>query len=148
MRFIRLLSIVFLGSLVLIGCTSFTNDAQSIQSLCGNSDLNFERHSPESLLGAGYKAIQVNRYDCAEKLLLQAQTVSSKNPYVPLNLGVVYQRTGRLDKARAAYAEAIELDSSARGDQVEVAVASTKKAVIDRRMSAGEVARYNLTLMP
>jgi general secretion pathway protein D len=37
--------------------------------------------------------------------------VNPENPYALLNLGVVYQNTGRVDKAKLMYQKVIDMDS-------------------------------------
>ena len=46
-------------------------------------------------------------YEQAEATLEVAQSINPDNPYVLLNLGVVYQNTGRVEKAREMYVRII-----------------------------------------
>ena len=49
-------------------------------------------------------------YEQAEATLEVARSINPDNPYVLLNLGVVYQNTGRIDKAREMYVRIILLN--------------------------------------
>lgn len=49
-------------------------------------------------------------YEQAEATLEVAQSINPDNPYVLLNLGVVYQNMGRSDKAREMYVRIILLN--------------------------------------
>jgi tetratricopeptide (TPR) repeat protein len=52
------------------------------------------------LLGMAFNAIRVKDYGSAEKLLLRALRIEPRNPYVLLNLGVVFYQTDRPKLAR------------------------------------------------
>lgn len=149
----RLLKIALLATCTfliaaLVGCVAIQTDEQTVQTLCANDSLKLGDYSQRSLLGAGYKALEAERFDCAERLLSQARIMDSKDPYVQLNLGVVYQRTGRQEQARAAYMETIKLDSLGDGGQSEVAIVATQEEAIGRKMHPSEIARHNLNLLP
>jgi Flp pilus assembly protein TadD len=132
----------------LVGCALPMTDAQAVKALCDSPALKLDSYSQRSLLGAGYKAMESSQLECAERLLRLAQTMDPKDPYAPLNLGVVYQRTGRHEMARAAYAQVMRLAPAEISSQIEPAVAATQKLVLDRQMSLGEMARHNLALLP
>ena len=53
-------------------------------------------------------------YAAAERTLNDAYRINPENPYVLLNQGVVYQRTGRTDLARQKYNEAIRFGQNAK----------------------------------
>lgn len=139
---------ISLSALVLVGCGTFEPDQQTVQALCAKPESELQGQSQRALLGAGYKALETSRYDCAERLLLQAQTLDPKDPYAPLNLGVVYQRTNRITQARQAYEQALRLDPAEASSQAETVVVATDKQVVERRMRPGQIARHNLTLLP
>jgi Flp pilus assembly protein TadD len=58
-----------------------------------------------------FEAISAGDYDKAEALLEVALSINPDNPYALLNLGVVYQNTGRIEKAREQYVKIILLDA-------------------------------------
>ena len=57
-----------------------------------------------------FEAISAGDYEKAEALLEVALSINPDNPYALLNLGVVYQNTGRIEKAREQYVKIILLD--------------------------------------
>jgi len=58
----------------------------------------------------GIEFLSQGRYADAENYLNQALAVNPENPYALLNLGVVYQNTGRPEKARVLYEKVIKLN--------------------------------------
>ena len=58
----------------------------------------------------GFEFLSQERYKDAENYLNQALAVNPENPYALLNLGVVYQNTGRPEKARGLYEKVIKLN--------------------------------------
>jgi len=58
-----------------------------------------------------YEAIVAGNYEKAEAILEVALSINPDNPYALLNLGVVYQNTGRIDEAREQYVKVILLDA-------------------------------------
>ena len=58
-----------------------------------------------------FEAISAGDYEKAEALLEVALSINPNNPYALLNLGVVYQNTGRIEKAREQYVKIILLDA-------------------------------------
>jgi Flp pilus assembly protein TadD len=61
-----------------------------------------------------FEAISAGDYEKAEALLEVALSINPDNPYALLNLGVVYQNTGRIEKAREQYVKIILLDAKAK----------------------------------
>jgi len=59
----------------------------------------------------GFQELSKGNYEQAEKYLNEALEIYRFNPYAILNLGVVYQNTGRLEKAREAYNNVISLQA-------------------------------------
>ncbi len=92
------------------------------------------------LLENGYLAMAGGDYVTAEQLLTQALIINNKNPYVLLNLGVVYQETGRFDKARQLYQSVIDLDP------VQTAAATNVQGHTGQKLS--DIARTNLENLP
>ena len=60
----------------------------------------------------GFQYLQRGDYAQAEKYLDQALSENPNNPYAILNLGAVYQNTGRAEKARKTYEKLITLNPS------------------------------------
>jgi Tfp pilus assembly protein PilF len=62
----------------------------------------------------GYEELVQGRYDQAEAFLDVARSVNPSNPYTLLNLGVVYQNTGRIEAAKNMYRQVIDLNPTHR----------------------------------
>ena len=91
MNKIILISIVLCFSL--IGCASSPSE------------------SPDTnLADEAYELILKGDYQQAEARLEVARSINPDNPYVLLNLGVVYQNTDRMEKAREMYVRIILLN--------------------------------------
>ena len=84
----------------------------------------------------GYEELVLENYDQAEAFFDVARSVNPYNPYVLLNLGVVYQNTGRIEDARRMYRQVIELNPTQRVDK------STE--VQHRGKSLADIAKINL----
>ena len=85
----------------------------------------------------GFQELSKGNYEQAEKYLIKALEINPFNPYAILNLGVVYQNTGRLEKAREAYHYVISLHAE---DTVAV---SNDPAAIGKSLE--DIARENLS---
>jgi Flp pilus assembly protein TadD len=92
----RRLAIVLLP-ILLIGCASTPEKAPDV-----------------NLSEQAFQAIAAGDYEEAEALLEVALSINPDNPYALLNLGVVYQQTGRIDQAREQYVKVILLNSQER----------------------------------
>jgi general secretion pathway protein D len=66
----------------------------------------------EQLVTSGYEHILNQNWDQAETDLREALALDADNPFALLNLGVVYQQTGRDIEAREMYNRVIEMDST------------------------------------
>ncbi len=64
-----------------------------------------------------YEELARNNYLKAEEYLQKALALNPDNPYALLNMGVVYQNTGRPEKAREMYNKVIELRAKAGADK-------------------------------
>ena len=92
---IKVLSIILLSlSFLLISCSSTPEKAPDVD-----------------LSEQAFEAISEGDYEQAEALLEVALSINPDNPYAILNLGVVYQRTGRIEKAREQYVKIILQDA-------------------------------------
>lgn len=68
-------------------------------------------------------------YEKAEALLEVALSINPENPYALLNLGVVYQQTGRIEQARDMYVKIVLLNPPDTADESNVPGARGKKIV-------------------
>jgi hypothetical protein len=102
-------------------------------SLCGCATQDME------LSNRGFQEISRGDFKQAEVDLQTALALNPDNPYALLNLGVVYQENGRLDKAREKYEKLIALKPDAIAEESNTASLSGKSLV--------EIARANLKLL-
>jgi tetratricopeptide (TPR) repeat protein len=91
------------------------------------------------LSNEGFRAISEKNYGQAETSLEKALSINPDNPYALLNMGVVYQETGRLDKARQMYEKLIALQPK------EVAEQSNTDSLAGKGLA--DIARENLKLL-
>ncbi len=63
----------------------------------------------QALANEGFREIEKTNYSMAELRLKQALEINDKNAYAMLNLGAVYQRTGRTEEARALFEKVIAM---------------------------------------
>ena len=70
-----------------------------------------EKAPDMDLADQAFEAIAAGDYEKAEALLEVALSINPDNPYALLNLGVVYQNTGRIENAREQYVKIILLDA-------------------------------------
>ena len=69
------------------------------------------------LTNQGSEAIYENDYKSAEKYLDEALALNPENPYALLNMGVVYENTGRKEQAITMYQKVIEIDPKGKEEQ-------------------------------
>ena len=93
------------------------------------------------LLGMGFNALRKKDYLNAEKLLLRARRIEPQNPYILLNLGVLFYQTQRPRLAREAWSAILLAPESATGN----AVITSSPDVIGESPAA--VARRNLQML-
>ncbi len=91
------------------------------------------------LSNEGFQAISGKNYGQAETSLEKALSLNPDNPYALLNMGVVYQETGRLDKARQMYEKVIALQPK------DVAEESNTGSFAGKGLA--DIARENLKLL-
>lgn len=87
----------------------------------------------------GYDELQKGNYGKAERYLKQALTINPDNPYALLNLGVVYENTGRTEQARERYERVLTLRQE---DQQIIPMRTSKDEAKGR--SIGTIAKENL----
>lgn len=130
---------------LLAGCSSTpatqagSAEMERARSLCAQP-AQIPTLSASVALATGYFAVQDGNMNCAESALGQARRLEPRNAYVALNLGVLYQKTGRSALARTAYQEAIDFDRAANSDP---AVIATRADAVNS--TPGLIARRNLT---
>ena len=93
----------------------------------------------QQLVQDGFDHILNQQWSDAETVLLQALESDANDPYALLNLGVVYQQTGRDDQARDMYNRVIESDTTLR--------ASRSNLTDERDRLLTELAQDNLDRM-
>ena len=111
--------------LLIISCLCFTGCAS------GPS-----RAPDKELADEAYELLVKGDYEQAEATLEVAMSINPDNPYVLLNLGVVYQNTGRIEKAREMYVRIILLNPQEIAGNSNVKEAEGKKLV--------DIAKQNL----
>ena len=89
---------------------------------------------------AGFRALQKADYAAAEPELKQALAANPGDPYATLNLGAVYQNTGRASLAVPLYREVLKTGANLYADRT-AGSASEKQSLAD-------IARANLARIP
>lgn len=129
----------------LASCSATKPNEETLQNLC-QPQTQLDGKSHYTLLSGGYEALGKNNLNCAERLTLKAREVEPKDPYAALNLGVIYQKQGKISMARTQYDDAIRLDGSDQEKGSESASEATDDRFINRRPS--EIAKRNLKTLP
>ncbi len=134
----RLILVVALAAVALAGCSSLLPEAAREYKAIKEKILAREPEisNDQRLADLGYKAITEGRLGEAETRLNSALAINPHNPYALLNLGVVYQSTGRFEEARRLYERVIALNPDAR------AISATRNNHVG--LSLTEIARSNL----
>jgi nucleoid-associated protein YgaU len=78
------------------------------------------------LSNQGFQEISWGNYRQAEVLLDRALSLNPNNPYALLNMGVVYQNTGRIEKARQMYSKVVTLNPKDTADRSNIDSAAGK----------------------
>jgi tetratricopeptide (TPR) repeat protein len=94
----------------------------------------------QSLAEEGFEALSAGRLELAEQKYKDCLALDPDHPYCLLNLGVVYQRTGRFFQAEAMYEKVIRMNSPVR------AVSSDQDGAVGRTLT--DIARDNLKALP
>ncbi len=134
----RLILVLALAVVTLAGCSSLLPEAAREYKAIKEKILAGEPtvSNDQRLADLGYKAISEGRLGEAETRLNSALAINRHNPYALLNLGVVYQSTGRFAEARRLYERVIALNSDAR------AISATRRNHVG--LGLNEIARSNL----
>jgi Flp pilus assembly protein TadD len=134
-----LLFVVLLSS----ACSTTRTSDDALTQLCGQQDLS--KTSQRVVLAGGYHALAKKDLVCAERLTMDARQKDLKDPYAALNLGAIYQRSGRIDQARDLYSTVITLDSSNDSSSSEQSHLATRDQQVNKRPA--DIARHNLALI-
>jgi Tfp pilus assembly protein PilF len=103
---------------------------------CGNA---VDKEAAQIAYRQGFEALASHDYMKAEQYLREAERRFPDDPYVELDLGVVYQNLGQLDKARAAYERVLDTGKGVKPRQV------TDPHSAGRTLA--DIARENLAFM-
>jgi Tfp pilus assembly protein PilF len=131
-------------TLLAVSACSTTPKTDTLSKLCATSTKDLHQNNQRVLLAGGYYALRENDLACAERLTYAAQEQNPKDSYAALNLGAIYQRTGRIEMAKEQYAKTIKLDSGPAGQSESAQIATIDQAKSQR---PGVIARENLVLM-
>ena len=132
------------------GCASTKKVATGVSSAAGKVITGTGEVTDEALtqLGVtrdmwhnetGYRALSKGDYKKAEDDLNAALKAKPTNPFALLNLGALYQNTGRNDEAKKMYAKLIELNPSTKASRSNKKGAQGKKLV--------DIAKENMAMM-
>ena len=86
----------------------------------------------------GFQKLSVHNYQEAERLLDEALSLNPYNSHALLNMGVVYQNTGRIEKAREMYEKAIILALEDKDTSL-VDSARENLAILEKQETKAEV---------
>jgi general secretion pathway protein D len=92
------------------------------------------------LANKSFSAIENGQLADAEKVLTEALQVNPNNPYALLNLGTVYQRTGRFDEAREMFEKVVALNPTQKP--------AKRSKFVDDSKNLKEIAEDNLKTLP
>jgi len=101
-------------------------------SACASTD--------QRLANKGFEAIEKGQLVDAERILTEALDANLDNPYALLNLGTVYQRTGRFDQAQDMFERVIALDPKE--------VPARRSKFVQASKTLREIAEDNLKTLP
>lgn len=87
----------------------------------------------------GFQELSGRNYREAERFLDEALSLNPDNPYALLNMGVVYQNTGRMEEAKEMYEKVIALAPEGK------ATVSNKGSAVGKPLA--ELARENLIIL-
>ena len=126
------------------GCTMFPDTSRRAETTGATArQANPENPQVQALLGQVYGQLAADDLAGAEDVLQHAARIDPRNPWVALNLGVVYQRTGRTAQARSEYRKVLAADgplTSLNGRPQPVPVAVTRPA--------SETGKYQQSAVP
>jgi Flp pilus assembly protein TadD len=97
-------------------------------------------HGGMKLVNKGFNHIEKGELVDAETVLTEAVQKYPDNPYAVLDLGTVYQRTGRFDRAREMFEKVIAMDAKDKP--------SRRSKFVDSKKNLTEIAQDNLKTLP
>ena len=97
------------------------------------------------LVNRSYDEIQRGNLAAAERYLEDALETNPRNPYTLLNIGYVFQKTGRYAEARSMYEKVIALPSDKTSRRTKPRNVSEDSL---KGLSLLELARHNLAMLP
>jgi Tfp pilus assembly protein PilF len=136
-----------LGATLFTGCAStkgVESNNERLVALCTTKDLS--QVTQRTVLAGGYFALEKNDLPCAERLTLDAREKNLKDAYATLNLGAIYQRTGRITQAKDMYSKTIELDGG-NNDQDKAPESHLATNDKQKNKRPTDIAKYNLALL-
>lgn len=92
------------------------------------------------LANKGFSHIENGQLVEAEQVLTEAVQANPNNPYALLNLGTVYQRTGRFDEAREMFEKVIAMNPTEKP--------AKRSKFIEESKNIKEIAEDNLKTLP
>jgi len=119
MRRQRWFALVLMLAFIMAGCSTLRRD---------------QRYS-----NWGFDELANGNYKKAEEYLQKALEANPNNPYAILNMGVVYQKTGRKEQAREMYEKVLSLEERLKNKH-----AHRSDKDWGRGEKLGEIARKNL----
>ena len=143
MRSIIALITCILAVLTTSACTTTRTSDQVLADLCTQQDLSQTRQ--QVVLAGGYHALARHDLVCAERLTLDARAKDLKDPYAALNLGAIYQRTGRIALAQEMYALVIGLENTRDNSRESQSHLATRDEQVHKKPA--DIARHNLALL-
>jgi Tfp pilus assembly protein PilF len=93
-----------------------------------------------NLVNKGFNHIEKGELADAETVLNEAVQKYPENPYAVLDLGTVYQRTGRFDQAREMFEKVIAMDAKDNP--------SRRSKFVDPNKNLTQIAQDNLKTLP
>ncbi len=93
-----------------------------------------------NLVNTGFNHIEKGEFVDAETVLTEAVQKYPDNPYAVLDLGTVYQRTGRFDQAREMFEKVIAMDAKDNP--------SRRSKFVDPNKNLTQIAQDNLKTLP
>lgn len=92
------------------------------------------------LANKGFSHIENGQLADAEQVLTEAVQANPNNPYALLNLGTVYQRTGRFDEAREMFEKVVAMNPTEKPPK--------RSKFIEESKNLKEIAEDNLKTLP
>jgi len=96
--------------------------------------------SDMKLANKGFADIEKGQLAAAETSLTEAVQANPNNAYALLNLGTVYQRTGRFDEAREMFEKVVALNPTEKP--------AKRSKFVDESRTLKDIAEDNLKTLP